>query len=529
MVSGAVAIPWPLLVVSVALAVLVWDVAMAGWIAARREAPRVFTQLTVFCGLLVVPVIVITVASGTESGARTISGVTWLVPAVTIAFTLQVLYAVIGRLLSPVVGVPLLLYDGLLAAIALGDYYVTNRGAAPLPLQALVSARDVVVGVGVGRASLVSPLTVLIPMVAPAYPARWRLSGSVRALLVLAATALSTLLLLEWPRGIAAIRSYDVARYQRLQARPAGDFAIGARLWPVLQGPPPARAVRADAAIIEALSPDVVLIVLDDDGLGKTALDSLDRVLEPLRDDSVRIAVALRLGSTPRVARQPVEDEARLQLIARVVTALRPDVLFPALPDPVPSWLDMSAPAAPFLVAPSAASAVRWWQTMLTRSAATVARVRPRTVIGWSAARLDVVDSAVYAWSMMTGSPVGVIGATIYPSFSGLPAVDARLRAFARWHARAVLDAESEGSGPTHWLATVGGLPRAHGDAAQLLAMRYALAWGTQRSWVRAVVLGEPADYDGWMGLRASNGRPRAALAAMGAAARALQEARVPR
>ncbi|MEN9509693.1 MAG: hypothetical protein RLZZ621_2256, partial [Gemmatimonadota bacterium] len=47
--------PSPLLVTSVATAVLVWDVAMAGWIAARREAPRLFTQVTAFCGLLVIP------------------------------------------------------------------------------------------------------------------------------------------------------------------------------------------------------------------------------------------------------------------------------------------------------------------------------------------------------------------------------------------------------------------------------------------------------------------------------------------
>jgi hypothetical protein len=51
-------------------------------------------------------------------------------------------------------------------------------------------------------------------------------------------------------------------------------------------------------------------------------------------------------------------------------------------------------------------------------------------VVGWNASRLDAVDSAVYEWATGSTSPVELIGATIYPSFTGLPAVDARLRAF---------------------------------------------------------------------------------------------------
>jgi len=38
--------------------------------------------------------------------------------------------------------------------------------------------------------------------------------------------------------------------------------------------------------------------------------------------------------------------------------------------------------------------------------------------------------------------------------------------------------------------------------------------------------VGEPADYDGWMGLRAANGRPRAAISAVGLAARRLKNER---
>lgn len=502
--------PLPFVVIGMAAAVLAWDVVLAGWIAARREAPRAFTQLAGFCGLLVVPALVVGVASATEAGARTISGITWIIPAVAIAFALQVLYALAARLVSPLVGLPILLYDLLLAAIAVGDYLVAQTGAAPEALQAVISARDVVVGITVGRAALVSPLTTLVPMLAPAYPARWRLSGAVRAVLVLVAAALSTVLVIEWPRGVAAVRSYRVAAAEPMQARPLGDFLLGVRLYPVLDGPPPARAVRADAALVEAFTPDIVLVMLDRDGTRPSALDSLARVLESLRADSVRIAVALAVEGRPTAA----DDSARVRTIEPVLRRVRPDVFFPALAGPMPRW---------FFAAPPPGT---WWRAMLTRSALEVERVRPRTVVGWSATRLDATDSAVYAWATRPDSPVALVGASVYPSFTGVPAVDARLRALGRWHAQSI----ARGGGhQLHWLVTVGGLPHTHGDVAQTAAIRRALAWGSRQPWIGAAIIGEPADYVGRLGLRAANGRERQAMSAIGLAARRMREVRASR
>jgi len=499
--------PLALLVLGVAMAVLAWDIALAGWIAARREAPRVFTNLTAFCGLLVAPALLVAVATGTETGARTISGITWLMPMIACAFVLQVLYSLLTRLVSVVVALPILLYDVVIAVIAIGDYLASQQGVAPLQLQAAVSARDVILGMTAGRAALVSPLAMLVPMIAPAYPARWRLSGAARAVLVLAATALTSLLVLEWPRGIAAVRSYEAAYSEPMQARPAGDFAIGMRIFPVLDGAPPARAVEADRRLMEQLEPDVVLVVIDEDGWRGGALDSLSRVLQPLRDDSVQIAVALRIA---RGVVAP-DDAARQAAVERVLLRIRPDVIFPGLIDPLPSILGTMPRSSD------------WWRALMLRSAATVKRVRPRTLIGWSASRLDATDSAVYAWASSATSPVSLLGAVSFPSFSGLPAVDARLRAFDRWHQRAVTRG---GGAQQHWLVTVGGLPHAHGDAAQLAAIRHALAWGSRRAWVRAAIIGEPADYDGWVGLRAANGRIRSSVPALSLAARQMRDVR---
>jgi hypothetical protein len=499
--------PLALLVLGVAMAVLAWDIALAGWIAARREAPRVFTNLTAFCGLLVAPALLVAVATGTETGARTISGISWLMPMIACAFVLQVLYSLLTRLVSVVVALPILLYDVVIAVVAIGDYLASQQGSAPLPLQAAVAARDVILGMTAGRAALVSPLAMLVPMIAPAYPARWRLSGAARAMLVLAATALTTLLVLEWPRGIAAVRSYEAAFAEPMQARPAGDFAIGMRLFPVLAGAPPARAVQADQRLVEQLEPDVVLVVIDEDGWGGGALDSLSRVLQPLREDRVQIAVALR------IARGVVApDDARRQAaVERVLLGIRPDVIFPGLIDPLPSILGSTPRSSD------------WWRALMLRSAATVKRVRPRTRIGWSASRLDATDSAVYAWASAPSSPVSLLGAVSFPSFSGLPAVDARLRAFDRWHQRAVARG---GGAQAHWLVTVGGLPHAHGDAAQLAAIRHALAWGSRHAWIQAAIIGEPADYNGWVGLRAANGRIRSSVPALSNAARQMRDLR---
>lgn len=491
----------------IGLLVLLWDILLAGWMAARRETPSAFTHLTSLCGLLVAPAIVVAIATGTEDGARTVSGISWLLPFVSLAFVLQVLYAIAVGLVSPVVAIPILLYDLVVTVIVTGDYLVTTSGSAPLPLQAAVSARDVVFGMTVGRASLISPYAILVPIIAPAYSARWRLSGVVRATLVLAATAVTTVLVIEWPRGVAAVRSYQRATPPPMQARPLGDFALGMRFLPVLDGVPSTRAVKADRALAQQFEPDAILVVLGEDGTRGMALDSLARVLEPLRSDSTVIAVALHQTRHPARA----DDAERANTIERVLRRLRPDVLFPAIGDPLPSVL------------PSEAPSISWWRLLLRSSDSVRALVRPATRLGVALSRMDARDSAIYAWAVRPTSSVGVVGAMVYPSFSGISGVDARLRAFDRWHARAD---SGRVRNPAHWLVNVGGLPHAHGDASQLIAMRQALAWGSRRPWITAVILGEPADYDGSIGVRSANGRVRVAWPTLSAAARAMRDVR---
>lgn len=490
------------------LGVLLWDILLAGWIASQRQASRPFSTLTGLCGLLVAPAALVAMASVLESTARTMTGIAWIWPLVTVAFAVQVLYALAARLLTPAVAVPLLLYNACVATIAISDYLVSITGSAPIWLQGAVAARDAVAGLAAGRSALASPLTLLVPMIAPAYPARWKASAGVRALLTLTATAAATLLVMEWPQAVGAIRSYDSAIGVRLQERPANDFAIGLRMYSRLGGPPAARRIKADLKIADTIKARAMLVVLTETGTRNAALDSLARLLEPWRADSGIIAVALEFGNAPGLA----NSKARLSTIERVVLRLRPDVLIPGWRGPLPALL------------PSREPDLAWWQSMLTSTAGVIARVRPRTQLGWSAARVDTRDSIVYDWAASPASPVRVLGVVAYPSFAGLPAVDARLRAFDRWHQ---LTTSRYNTPRSHWLMEVGGLPRAHGDAAQSAAIMQALAWGTRRSWITVAILGDAGDYDASIGLRAANGRERDVVGVVARAARGLRESAV--
>lgn len=489
------------------LAVLLWDILLAGWIASQKQAPKAFTTLTGLCGLLVAPAALVAMATVLEGTARTMGGIAWIWPVVTTFFALQVAYALFARLVTPAVGVPLLLYDVGVAVVAISDFVASINGNAPLWLQGAVASRDAISGYAAGRAALVSPLAILVPIIAPAFPARWKASAGVRAVLTITATAVTTLLLIEWPQAVGAIRSYDAALGVRMQERPANDFAIGLRMYSRLTGAPSPRLVRSDNKLADTLGARVVLVVLTERATRSAALDSLSRVLEPWRADSnSTLAIALELDRSPGAPNAP----QRLATIERVLQRVRPDVLIPAWRAPLPALLPAIEPE------------IAWWQSMLTSTAVVIQRVRPRTALGWAAARVDARDSALYRWAASAESPVDVLGLVAYPSFAGLPAVDARLRAFDRWHAQAT---DSLRPGTKHWLMEVGGLPRAHGDASQTAAIMQSLAWGTRRAWITAAILGDAGDYDGAIGLRAADGRLRSVVGVVSRASSGLKNA----
>lgn len=484
-----------LLPIVLALLVLAWNVTLAGWIARRSEAGRLFSTLTGLAGLLVAPAAVLSIAASTDAGARTITGVAWLWPVTCVLLVLQAATATGRRLVSSSVGVPIMCYNIVIALIAIGDDLVVRTGEAPWLLQGVIASRDAVLGIVMGRSALASPLAIMVPLLTPAYPARWRFSALIRAVLVLYAAAALTLLIMEWPRGIGAVRSYEAATLS-LSPRDPSSFTLGVSFLPEVTGLPSARAVRAGAGLYDRVSPASVLVVLRARAVRTSGLDSLVRVLAPYRGDSVRVFVALSFDRDDAIAaRDDPVGTARLRLDAleRVVERVRPQAIIPALPPLLPS-----ARFAPPV-------SRTWMQTHLTSAAAMVQRARPATAVVWIATEFGESDSLMYAWAASAASPVDVVGFAATPGFSGLRSLDARLRAAERW-----VESSSAG-GRAHWLLTAG-LPRAHGELAQADAIQHVLAWGSRRRYIRGVIVGELLDEATTLGLFAADGRERPAV-----------------
>lgn len=517
---------WPALawIVGVGI-VLGWNIVYAGRIARLRRAPRPLAALSAACGLLVAPALVALVASSSLYGGRAVNGIAWLWPLTATLFVAQAAFATWRRFVTPFVGVPLLVWDALTCIVAWTRFAVERQGDAPTALLALSAAQATVHGAALGRAALVSPLAVQLPLLVPAYPARWRLTRTVRALLAVTAIFASGVLLLELPRGIGTIRSYAAWASERLSERPAGDFAIGVSTLPPLGGPPPTVATRWDAPLLDSLDVQAVRVTLRGGALTLAALDSLQRTLDPARRDTMRIVVALAFEREDGARRRedPARfDARRLALVERVARALRPDVLLP-----------VGAPYDHETVDAMGALPVEHWRRFLTAATARVRSVNRNIRIGVAASSYDAADSALYAWAASRESPVDVVGFEVAPSFAGGAGVDARLRAAERWMRAGAREREAaapaaRGRPKSHWVFDVHGFPVVHGDASQERAVWHTLAWATANPDVDGVVVGESGDYARMTGLRAASGRTRSVVPALNRASRALREAVVP-
>jgi hypothetical protein len=493
--------------------VLLWDVFLAGQIAQLRRAPRPFTTLTALCGLFVAPALIVAVTTSSLLFGRAVSAVAWLWPLTLLLFAAQAVYATTRRFVTVFVGVPIAAYNVVLAVVALTDYVLQIGGNAPEPLVALSAAHATVLGSLLGRAALVSPLAVQLPLLGPAFPARWRLSATVRGLLAVVAAVATGLTLLELPRGFGAVRSYGAYASDRVTERPSGDFLLGLKLLPDVSGLPPALAFRYDLALADTIGVQVVNVVVTPSGARAAPLDSLTRALEEMRRDSTLIMISLgydagdagRLRADPRAY---LDD--RLDAIERIARRVRPNFLVPAVE---PYGEGMRALGR---------LPIEFWRGHLSNAARRAHSINERIRVGVAAAEFDAADSALYAWGADAGSPMDVVGFAIHPSLRGASGVDARLRAAERWIRASSADG---GRGKPHWVFAASGFPAAHGDASQERAILHTLAWATSRAQFRGLIVAEPGDYYSTTGLRAANGRFRRVVPALARASRGLQEA----
>ena len=503
----------PLLQVLLVVVILTWDVALAARIANVRALPRSFVLLSALAGFFVLPALIIHLAATSSITGRAIISVDFVWPLTVVLFALQALYAAARRLVNPFLGFFIAAYDVMIAIDAVLRY-ISARGT-PLPHAALIFlAATTATFTVVTQSPLVlgSPFFFFTPMIAPAFPALRRSAATFRLVLAVIAGAWVVIFLTSINPADQAVNSYAVhdPATERLQERPEGDFEIGLKIFEDLTGPPAQLAVKNDLALADSLGVTTVNVVIVPEAMDKSALDSLSRVLDIVRNDSTEIMLTLGYAKPLiPIPGRTFNDVRRLRTIDQIVRRLRPDVILPAQ-DPYDAGTRAAGQHAP-----------EYWESYLTRASAIVKRVRPRTRIGVSASAYDSRDSALYAWAAAKGSPIDLVGFSLMPSPSGVRTLDAERGAADRWM-------RVSNSPKDHWIFASGGYPEAHGEQSQERAIWAALAWGTSRPSIKGIIVWDAGDYGIIRGLRAADGHLRRATFAIMRAMKGLRESAAP-
>jgi hypothetical protein len=498
----------PLYVLLSAL-MLAWNVLLAGRIAQLRGAPRRFAAASALAGLLVAPAAIVAIAASSTVYGRALQPVAWVWPATTMLFLFQAVYATSRGLVTPFFGVPIVLYDIVIAAVALSKYIVLRGGTPPPYVLALAAAQANALGIVFGSSALWKTY-LQIPLLAPALPAHWRTTALARVVLGTIAIVVTGFVLVEVPDGLAAVRSYPRYANERPQERPEGDFAIGVKILPELSAPPSAHALQNDTALIRLLGADVISVSLKPDGVRVIVMDSLNRAIDLMRTDATVIVVTLGYGDD---ARQQLANSreryirARVEDVDRITRGLRPNIVIPAV-DPYGTGATTLGIQPP-----------EFWQDYFTRTAQAIHRVRPATRVAYSASSYGMRDSVLYAWAATRGSPIDILGFSLFPGFDGAATLDTRIRVAQRW-------LRQHGDPPKdHWVLAAGGFPGAHGERSQELSIWAVTAWATTQPAIKGLVVYEAGDYDAIRGLRAPDRRLRPAVNAVSRAKRGLREA----
>ena len=501
----------PLLQVLLVVTVLIWNIVLTGRIVQVRQLPRAFVALTALAGFLVLPSLVIHLATTNAITGRSVTEVDWLWPFTLVLFALQALYAAVRRLVNPFLGFFISAFDVLIAVDAVLRSIAAAGTILPAPALLFLAATTGTISFLMSSPDVISsPIFVLVPMIAPAFPALRRATATFRFVLALLAGLWVVIFMTQLTPAVEAVSSYRIhdPRAEKLTERPDGDFVIGLKLFPDLDGPPPPVAIRNDLELADTLEVSVVSVVIVPEAMDRAALDSLASALEVMRRDNTQLIVTL--GYPSRLMPLPgrtFSDARRLQTIDRVVRILRPDILLPA-EDPYVAGTRAAGQRAP-----------QYWESYITRAAAIAKGIRPATKIGVSASAYDGRDSTLFAWAAAPGSPVDVVGFTLFPSRTGARTLDAATHAADRWM-------RESRSPKDHWVFAAGGFPEAHGEVSQERAVWAALAWATSRPSIKGVIVSEAGDYGSITGLRAPDGHLRRATYAVMSAMRGYREAR---
>lgn len=484
---------------------VIWNVVIAGRISRWRSAPRAIALLSALAGLLIAPAVLIAVATGSSLVGRSIYAIAWVWPVTALIIAAQAVVATARGHVPVLSGVPVAAYDLLVATVAVARYLSFLGVQLPYGAAVLVAADTSALALGAHPEAALLPIYLHVPLLAPAVTARrWRLAIAVRAMLAVAAATWTALVAIGVPHAREAIRGYARFAGDRPQERPQGDFTIGLKLFPVLAGDgPPPLAIANDLEMARQIDAQLVSVYLEPRHVSAPLLDSLAHSLDELRRGGARLAVALDAGDGPPPRGVSFERwrRARVAEVEAIVRRLRPDYLVPAVTGPG---------LRPRVL-------LSRWTSYLSAAAAASHRVRPRTRVLLFVGGYGVRDSALYAWGTRASSGIDALGVRALPAANGAVSLDARLAAAERWM-------RAHPSPKEHWVVEAGGLPLAHGERSQALAIWRTVSWATRHPQVKGVIIYEASDYEAPLGLRATGGRVRPAAATAAQLVRMMRE-----
>jgi hypothetical protein len=526
-------------------AVLLWDLWVAGRAAQLRTAPRPLVAMSGLGGLLLLPALAVHLLAGSLLTGHAFASIAWIWPLTVALVAAQAIYAVTRGLLSPVVGIPLALYDLLLALIYAAAYLANAGYPVSDPLLVLVAAERGAIVLGAIPAALSLPWYLHVPIIAPCSPFRRGLAGATYVAVAALALAWGGIIVGALPGAANALRSYAPFAAERLRERPEDDFTIGIKIFPTLGAIIPTSSVQRDLAIADSIGTQALSIYLSPRGASAAALRSLAETLDDVRGER-QIIVALDLSHSVPLQRatgasgNDARDlEGLVRDVARIARIVRPDYLVPVV-DPLSvgtstgaliatphgavsrahrqrraadesrnTVLDAASqsPATTrSTTSPATTRSTTFWENYIAAAARAVHAANPATRVMAHIGGFSARDSALYAWSASRSSPVDAVALTLFPGPRGAPDIRLAERTIDSW-----LVAQRDAPGKEHWILEAGGYPTVHGELSQSRALWGILAWATNHPIIRGVVAYEASDYAPRLGLQTPSGRLRLA------------------
>jgi hypothetical protein len=491
--------------------VLLWDLYVARRMTQTRGVPPVIGMLTGLAALLIAPALLVALVSSSSLSGRALYTISWVWPLTAVLVTVQAAAATARGHIARTAGVPIVLYDAVLAVVYVTRWMISQGDGPPDSLLALSAAQTGAQAVAASRLAILSPWFLHIPILAPATPSRRRFGTTVRVGLATLAVAWTALIALQIPRSTRALASYDRYADDRLQERPEGDFIIGLKIFPLLRTGPPPLALRTDLDLADTLAVGAVSVYIAPEGATTRALDSLARSLERQRSAGRRLIATLGYPANARAqwrASPQQYTEARAREATRIAQRLRPDFLVPVV-DPFGLGRRQLGALEP-----------RQWTQLIDVIARSAAASDPRIRIVAHVGGFTRRDRVLFDWAVATGSPADVVAISLLPWYDGAESLDRDMIAADKWIAAA-------GATKDVWVLEARGFPAVHGELNQERALWGALAWATSRAAVKGYVVYQASDYESPTGLRAPGGRIRRAAAALRRAIRTLREREV--